>query len=212
MFSVAGSSYAVTTTYNDRTLFNTGAAVFGAITTDGYETYPNDLQTGARTFALNYFQVSYTLSGDDSLIGVTDVINPDGGSGAGPTVGTKYLYANYATSAVPSATVTFILNSPVRAFGTDIKDLELANLSWVTSSGASGSVPTAGNGVVQFFGITSDTPFTSIAFSAPGMSLGDGVAFDQTSIVPEPTSVILLPCCISFLGLRTRRRCHVPLR
>jgi hypothetical protein len=180
--------------YTDRNAFN--AAVASAnlpIATEGYESYPNDLQAGARTITLSHFNVSYDVNDSDSGFGVTDVINPLGGSGIGPTAGVKFLYAAYPTAAVPNGTVSFLFGTPINVFGTDIKDLELTNLTYSTSSGANGIAASPGaDGNVQFFGIISNTAFTSIGLTEAGVTTGDGVTFDQTvfSSVPEPSSVL----------------------
>jgi len=198
------------TIFTDRAAYNAALAAAGLSSTlEGYETYPNDAQAGPRTITLGYFRVSYNDADSVSEFGVTDT-PPAGGSGIGPTAGSKYLYAAYPTPSAPSGTVDFLFGAPIQAFGTDVKDLENANLTYDTSSGASGVAAFAGaDGNVQFFGILSNTPFTSIGFTAPGAGTGDGVVFDQTtfSSTPEPSAALF--GVIGVLGIasyRIRRR------
>jgi len=199
------------TIFTDRAAYNAALAAAGLSSTlEGYETYPNDEQAGSRTITLGNFRVSYDNAEAVSAFGVTDA-SPPGGSGIGPTAGSKFLYAAYPTSAAPGGTVNFLFGAPIRAFGTDLKDLENANLTYDTSSGASGVAAFAGaDGNVQFFGILSNTPFTSIGFTEPGAGTGDGVVFDQTvfSSTPEPSAALF--GVIGVLGIasyRIRRRC-----
>ena len=200
------SAHAAVVTYTDRAAFNAAAAGLGTMTTEGYETYPNDVQQGARTITLNNFAISSDLNGAQSGFGITDVVNVfPGSSGLGPTAGSKYLVTTFPDSTIPSgATVTWLLGPGVKAFGSDIKDLEIANMTYALNTGATGVAATPGlDGNVQFFGIISDSPFSSIAIHEPGASTGDAVVFDQTSIVPEPASLCLL--VLGGLGLRRRR-------
>ena len=90
--------------YTDRNAFTAAVAAANLpVSTEGYESYPNDVQAGARTIALNNFNVSYDNNEASSKFGVTDDINVlVGGSGLGPTAGSKFLVAVYPTSAVPN--------------------------------------------------------------------------------------------------------------
>ena len=190
------------TVFTDRAAFNIAAARLGAIVTDGYESYPVAFLVGAQTLSLSRFNVSYVPgTGGSSDFGIQNVEDPS--LGFGPTAGTNYIAAIFGA---PTASMTFLFATPIIAFGTDIKDLEVANLTYISSTGATGiaAVPAA-NGVVQFFGIVGDGPFTSVAFT--GTSVGsDGVFFDQTSfVVPEP-STLILTALGAAIGLRSRRR------
>jgi len=190
--------------FTDRTAFNTALAAAGlAGVTEGYESYPNDVQPGPRTITLGNFRVSASNAVSD--FGVTDA-PPPGGSGVGPTAGSKFLYAAYPTSAAPSGTVGFLFDTPISAFGTDIKDLELANLTYNTDSGANGTAAFAGaDGNVQFFGILSNVPFTSIGFTEPGVTTGDGVVFDRTVFASTPEPSAALFGLIGVLGIASYR-------
>jgi len=194
------------TVFTDRAAFNAALAVAGlTASTEGYESYPNDVQAGPRTITLGNFRVSYDDSDAVSAFGVTDA-PPAGGSGIGPTSGSKFLYAAYPTSAAPSGTVGFLFDTPISAFGTDIKDLENANLTYNTSSGANGTAAFAGaDGNVQFFGILSNVPFTSIGFTEPGVTTGDGVVFDQTVFASTPEPSAALFGLIGILGVASYR-------
>lgn len=205
----SGISQGATTTYTLRASFDSAAGVFGTVETEGYETYASDLAPGARTLSLDNFQVTYDLVGNISNFGIADVPNPLGGSGVSATSGTHYLFAAYPTVAVSDASVTFLFASPIYAFGTDIRDLENINLSYNTSTGESGTAANAAaNGTIAFFGIVSDNPFTSITFTGPGLTTGDGVVFDQSSfVIPEPSSSVLL-LAGSMVALLIRSRQH----
>ena len=198
--------------YTDRTAFNAAAATASIpVTTEGYESYANDLQSGARTITLSDFNVSYDLNGDISQFGVTDLVQ----TGVGPTAGSKYLFVNYPTVGGPTTNTSFLFGTGIRAFGTDIKDLDNANLTFSTSSGANGTAALAGgSGNLQFFGIISDQAFTSISFSEPPAITGDGVGFDQTSFgiapIPEP-STAFFGTGVAIAGIlfqRTRKTCN----
>jgi hypothetical protein len=199
------------TVYRDRAEFNAAAASLGTIIDEGYESYPDDPHAGARTIHLNQFDVSYDLNGDNSDFGVSNEL--DLPNGIGPTAGNSFLRAEYPSIAVPSATVTFKFPGAINAFGTDIRDLENDGLNFATDTGATGLAGSgAANGAIQFFGIISTNPFTSIGLTEPGVSSGDGVVFDETvhvdsaAIVPEPSPALLFLPVLPLLLYRVRRR------
>ena len=179
---------------------------------EGFESYANDFTTGARTITLSGFSLSYATGNAGDSFGVTDVLNPTpGSSGLGPTAGSKYLYADFSAGANNAVGFNFV--SPILAFGIDIKDLEVANINYLTSSGDAGTAGVPGiDGNVQFFGIVSDTPFTSVSFTEPGLAQGDGLAFDQTTFslaaaaVPEPATLGLFMAGLLFLRGARRSR------
>ena len=204
---LATTAQGSTLTFSDRAAFNTAASSLGTMSTEGYESYANDLQLYARTITLNNFNVSYNfpsnVNGDVPSFGIAEGVNPViGSSGVGPTAGTKYLAASYPSASGPdNIVVSFLFSAGIRAFGTDIKDLETANLTYNTSSGDNGfAASLGGDGNVQFFGIITDLPFTFISFHEPPASTGDMVVFDQTSyVVPIPAAAWLFSSALTWL-------------
>lgn len=104
----------------------------------------------------------------------------------GPTAGSKYLVATYPKAGSPPVVVTFLFGRGVHAFGTDIRDVDNAAITYTTSASESGlAAVAAADGAVQFFVIISDVPLTSIAFAEPPAGTGgDAVVYDQTLLVP----------------------------
>lgn len=207
LFIQTGSLFGATTTYSSQATFNTDAGAFGTLTVESYEGYSSDLASGARTINLSSAAVSYDLDGDISNFGIATVPNPFGGTGVSATDGSNYLFVVYPTSSVPGgASVTFQFANPISVFGTNMRDVENISISYETSEGENGTAASpAANGAVQFFGIISDTPFTSITFSGPGVSTGDGVVFDETTyVIPEPSTTALLAGMCAFAFRRKR--------
>jgi len=136
--------------------------------------------------------------GPASHIGISDTpVN-----GLHPTEGSNFLFWD---ALVTDATITFVFESPIRAFGVEFNDA-LDGLGGVLSletetgvsfpSFLSGTFP---SGDEQFVGIIADAPFLELTLT--NSSGTDGVAFDALSYspIPEPTTHLL--SLLGTLGL-----------
>ncbi|HTY98307.1 MAG TPA: PEP-CTERM sorting domain-containing protein [Rhodocyclaceae bacterium] len=134
-------------------------------------------------------------------------------SSLGADAGTKSVY--FASPDI--ATITF--DAPVNAFGIHIGgagDVAPITLTAYLGNGDSavalddytGSDKVFGTNN-QFFGVISDTAFSSIIFKAS--NFGDGIFFDSLSYgtvaaVPEPETYAMMMAGLSLLGLAGRRK------
>ncbi|WP_339909942.1 PEP-CTERM sorting domain-containing protein [Symmachiella dynata] len=104
---------------------------------------------------------------------------------------------------------TFGLPSAVTAVGADFSSAERSTL---TAGGMTVTVPTDSG--VQFFGVISDTPFSSFvldhnqtATTNNDLFIMDNLSFGNTAAVPEPSTFALLGIGgIALVGYGVRRR------
>jgi hypothetical protein len=113
-------------------------------------------------------------------------------------------------------TLTFVFNPPIDAFAADILDFGTccgATILTVTSD--TGEVnETAATGVnrprgnLQFFGVVTDQPFSTLTMTSDQNSDNDLIVFDELMfrVVPEPAANVMLLGCLAMLTCRRRRR------
>lgn len=170
--------------------------------TEDFDDSLNLVETGPGVIEFKCFGVEY--AGTDTF-GVSGYSNEP--TGVGPVSGATYLRSDFTKS---SDTLRFQFANPVKEFAASVKDYELAELgalNYETPNGDSGTAALPeSNGTVQFLGIISDSPFSSITFAPTknpnsNETWRDRVLFDDVSMsvsaVPEPTTFALL----SLLGL-----------
>jgi hypothetical protein len=182
---------------------------------EGFENADVDNPFGPRTLSFDAFDVEYDGFSEFGVL-----------AGSFPNEGSRRLVATFQTpgavstgSGQPPAdadpdTLTFAFDSPVSAFGVDLRDTELGRVVYLIE-GATGGTAAArgGNNNLQFFGIIPEAPLDSISFEMRFQVGGsDGVIFDNVLLaqpavpVPEPSSLCLLGIGAAGLVLRGRRR------
>ena len=190
-------AWAQVTVFRDRTDFT--SATGAVLSFESFEDDVVDVQNGTRTIAFDGFSASY--NGDDEF-GVTNVVT----GGRAPTDGDQYLLFRFA---VPTETIRFFFDTPVRSIGFDITDIEEANLLFETSNGFEGVAGFESfNGNNQFFGLTSNDSFDAITLRQPGQTFRDAFALDAVvvSSVPEPNAMLLISSLSLCCGMQRRRR------
>ncbi len=162
---------------------------------------------------------AFTLTPAPGLLGVQNGANsPEPGYGASAIDGSHYLLM-YRPN-ISAGTLQFDFTRPTNTFGFYITDLGETSgvLSFHTNAGASVNEttlaqypPLPGNGNVQFYGFTQDTPFTSLSLTSTGLddSYGlDKVYTRSAAAVPAPggNAVIGVMVTVGAGFLRKRRR------
>ena len=201
----AGIANAATiTAFSDRTAFEAAA---GSLTTETFDGYTSDQSFNGTTFDVGDF----TLSSDETAVrNIIDALPVDGN---GESIdGTTYLsyYLRRTT-----ATITF--DTAITAIGFDQQYFgngeDVSSISVLDGQFLDGLIGTSGS----FFGLISDTPFTTVLFSS---IINDGFSVDNLSYggststeppsetpseVPLPASLPMILGGLAAMGLMKRR-------
>jgi hypothetical protein len=206
--STAGSQ-AATTSYTDRTTWETAVGGSGWVT----ETFTvgSDQQLVTNGILNNVggiINVKYTTT-DESTDESSDFISTDG---------TLHLAWDNSAAIPDGETLTLELtfDNPITAFGADVKTLDLGPLSnlklQVNGIGPLYDLPTGAANFVGFFGLISDTAFTSLSFiddGSAGTTQSRRFALDNASTVsavPVPAAVWLMGSgLVGLFGIARRK-------
>ncbi|MEO1047742.1 MAG: PEP-CTERM sorting domain-containing protein [Pseudomonadota bacterium] len=108
-----------------------------------------------------------------------------------------------------NSTVTFTFDNPITAFGADFGSINNVVLRTQANTGSDiVTPPVTPVSAAQFFGFTSDTPFTSLVFESAAPN-GDGFGVDNVSVgaaIPEPATWLMMLLGLFGLGGMMRRR------
>jgi hypothetical protein len=193
------------------------AAHPGLVGFESFET-PFGTHAGATTLAFPGFTVAST----EPLYQFTNGIYTP------PTHGVSVLGYNNDFFAAPT-TVTLTFDSPVTAFGLNLLGVGDFTPGTFTVTTANGQLTQVLSSVPPqlpfpapaiFFGLMSDTPFTTVTFT--GTALGDRIGLDSVrfgmastlpaanpAAVPEPISIAVFGGLLAVGGLVARRRVKV---
>jgi len=187
---------AVFTTFGDRTAFE--AAILGA-TTETFDSYASDTSFNGVAVDVGDFVLNADPIGNRNLIDALPAV-PNGTDIDGTT------FLNYFLQNT-SATITF--DTAVTAVGFDISAFgNVGNVSSLSIlDGIFDQTDIPGSGGVSFFGVTSDTAFTTLTFFS---SINDGFSVDnltygEAAAVPVPAGLPLLLGGLGMLGWLRRR-------
>jgi hypothetical protein len=197
VFATASCAAQATTVYTNEAGFL--AAAGGSLPFESFEAVQSSTATQVK-----FTDVSFSCAGSvycPGFFGVSGSIVHDGAQAA--------YFASPDTS-------TFTFTQAINAFGIWIGgagDVAPINLNAALDNGVSAAALSnyshPGTATWQYFGIITDTPFTSLTFRPD--NFGDGIFFDALSYrqatvtaVPEPASVLLLG--IAGAGLLASRR------
>ncbi|GAA0466145.1 hypothetical protein GCM10009096_03510 [Parasphingorhabdus litoris] len=204
-YLLAGSAFALLSAvpaqaaeviFTDRTAFN--AAAGAGLTFESFET----AQSGA---TVNYPGFSVTESGGANFITHTS-INSFFTSATSDGANSIWFDDN------GNSLATFVFDAPITAFGFDVAAAAAGTMTF--SGGAAGSFA-LGADTPTFFGVISDTAFTTLQFD---MSGGPEVGFDALSFgianagaVPEPATWAFMIFGFGAIGgaMRRQRKANV---
>ncbi len=192
----ATASVAATVQFDDRTTFEAAAA---GLTTNDLNSFVSDVDlAGSAVVDVGDF----TITGPASGIARIDA----GGDGVTPVDGTAYIQGIGAAG----SSIVFTFATSIFSFGVDLFGINNNNeRTQVVIDGDIFSLPVVGGNVASFFGVTSDTPFNTVAFS---LLLGEDAGLDNityggdAAVIPLPGGLPLLLAGLAGLGIAARRR------
>ncbi len=191
------------TTYNN-------AATWETATTAGYQTVTFEGLTAPGTVTDYYTAAGVSNSGVEfigySSGGVSDiqVIDTSISSYYNDDTGDALLQTmNRPNSSSPLPYINIVLPANVTALGMDLWTSSSPAMSYsITVAGNTYTVPTVGGNTVAFWGLTSDTPITSIQLTVPSSTPTSGTnafldnfsfgAADEMSAAPEAGTYLLI--------------------
>jgi len=212
ILSIASQGYAAITQYYDVTSF--GSATTGyTVFTEDFE-YPVAVTGDQNSVGVDYMSFSGfdVSSGLLSLKVMDDPFIPGRipqDTGNHNTTAGGYNFLSADTNQINVGDYMLMsFSQPIYAFGVYLIDIESGGM--VTAGGSSFSVSSTPNGGDTFFGLVSDTPFTTVNLNLGGSDSNwsvDDVHFASTPVVPEPVSTVLFLAGGSVLaGRRFMRR------
>jgi hypothetical protein len=194
--------------------FTTEASWLAATTPTHFDGFEDEALTGSSTLSTTNFDVSISpLSGGTSTAYISNALG----------------WASEGTHILSGGgdpwRMDFVFRLPVYAAGFDVMSAsetptQSGATSYVIFGLASGeqfvmsscppclASPGFPGNADYFFGIVSDTPFST--FSITNTAYSDGVGFDrvQLAAVPIPSAVWLFGCAIALLGRLRQRMCR----
>lgn len=192
-------------TFTNRSVFQTAA---GTTTLEDFNSFVSEV--AFHTVPLDVGDFSISMTGSPSTAADRNKIDiPPHNFAVLNVDGTPLM--NVLTFLPQSLFLTF--DTPINAFGADFSDFnnQLRRTNIIVN-GTTILPPIYPGGVVQFFGLVSDSPFNSVEFRAIDSVFGDGYGIDNveysTTAAPEPTSVALMAASliVTMVGGRFKSR------
>lgn len=193
--------------FTDRAAFN---AAVGSTVIEGFEEFPpcicdfGHVPNPLTSVQTALFSVqSVPTAGGTSFLGVGRA--QEVGGGPGPTDGQNALIAGSNT--FDTWDLVFSLAHPATAVGFDITDINDGGHQFFSFDGVTFvTMPAPPGGGDIFFGIVSDTPFSSFVLS--NTNLADGWGIDQVAVKPVPLPSPIISAGLGVLALygAARRR------
>lgn len=199
----------IITTYSDRGAFEDAAS---SLTTEDFESVSGDPHFNVNSVVVGDLTLSTdgdsTPNGNFNMVDTAPFRLPDGGSTASYDVnapGDETL-VNVVVFENNSDIFSISFAHPIVAFGADLGEFnndgnlrtEISILGGsITGTGQAVATPVSSGREKIFFGLTSDTPFNQVAFTA--VDSLDVFSIDNVSFaIPEPSSYAAI---LGFLGL-----------
>jgi PEP-CTERM motif len=194
------------------TTYSSSASWLAATTGDQEDSLTSVVPTGG----YEYFNSGYSFTNGVEFIGLS------GSTLVADTTSVSFSWANFGTgeagfvsgSSSATTTIAVTIPTPVTAFGINLWGSYMGNLSGLTYTVSTlstpSTVPVASTAPPTFFGVTSDTPFTTVDLQVPagtGYAVFDNFQWgtaDVESPVPEAGTFLLIGT--GLLGLAAFRR------
>lgn len=195
-FLAASAASAAFVQYDNRATFE---AAGPAVTTNDLNSFVTDVNLSPSVVVdAGDFSITGPASGFASI--------DAGGDGATPVDGTAYIQGIGGAG----SSIVFTFAGPIFAFGVDLFGVNNdAERTYVDIEGTLFSLPVVAGNVASFFGVRSDTAFTSVSFS---LLLGEDAGLDNISFARTGGGAVSAPATLTLgllaLGLMagTRRR------
>ncbi len=193
-----------------RNSFLSAAGAFGTVKTHDFEDQPVGYQT---TYTWFNGDGTFTLTGTNGGTGISGINNTNLGTNL---AGFNVLGASHWLGPSENS-VTFNFTRPTNSFGifmTGLQQFYSSNVAFSFNDGSpeSLSAPINVNGGTEYFGFTDATTFTSLTITDPCGTNGcdfwgvDGVSFNVSSAVPEPSTWALMLLGFAGIGFMAYRR------
>lgn len=208
MVLVGGAAQAATlTTFDDRALFDAATTT----STEDFESFIRDTSFLYTTLDIGPFTVTNNAAVDPDLDDYNFIdVPPQAFSTLPPDASTHLVGGLF-----DGDTIVLTFDSPITAFGADFRGfVPSSQFSQFEIAGQTLDSPRASGFPTLFFGVISDSPFSTVTVRGLGFPIGDSFGMDNVAYgsaspaaIPVPATLPLLALALAAIGgLATARR------